>query len=666
VTDADLELRAVNTIRFLSVDMVEKAKSGHPGLPLGAAPIAYVLWMRYLRHNPANPRWWNRDRFVLSAGHGSALLYSLLHLTGYDLPMEELQRFRQFGSRTPGHPEYGRTPGVETTTGPLGQGFSAGVGMALAERYLESRYNRPGFPIIDHWTYALCSDGDLMEGISSEAASFAGSMKVNKMLYLYDDNRVSLEGPTNWSFVEDVSERFAAYGWHVEHVEDGNDLAAIDAAIRRARAVADRPSLIRIRTHIGYGSPRQDTKDAHGEPLGPDATKATKQKLGWPLEPTFLIPDEVREHFRRSLERGKAWEDEWNTQFAEYERKYPDRARELKQVLEGRLPPAWDAKLPTFTGDPSSMATREASSLVMKALAETLPNFFGGAADLAPSTRTTLEGFGDFTYGETCGRNLHFGVRENAMVGMLNGMVAHGGPLPYGATFLIFSDYARPAIRISALMRAHHVLVFTHDSVGLGEDGPTHQPVEHLAGLRAIPDYTVIRPADANETTEAWRLAIQRTGPVALVLTRQKLPVLDASKYPIRQGVARGGYVLSEASGGTPEVVLIGTGSEVHLCLAAQGRLAERSIRARVVSLPSWEMFDEQPPEYRSSVLVPNVPKVTVEAASPLGWERYAGNRSRILGLTRFGASAPGALVLERLGFTADRVVEAALELTKP
>ncbi len=655
----------VNTIRFLSVDMVEEAKSGHPGLPLGAAPMAYVLWDRFLRHNPSNPHWWDRDRFVLSAGHGSALLYALLHLTGYDLPLEELKRFRQFGSRTPGHPEYGVTPGVEATTGPLGQGFAMAVGMALAERYLASRYNRPELKIVEHTTYALCSDGDLMEGIASEAASFAGRLKVSPFIVLYDDNRVSLEGPTSLSFTEDVDRRFEAYGWNVGVVEDGTSIEAIDAAIRKALAHPGAPWLLRVRTHLGYGSPRQDTKEAHGEPLGPEGTRQTKRKLGWPLEPTFLVPEEAKTHFHRALGRGRAWEEEWNGRFAEYCRAYPDLAREFERLQKGEIPPAWSPDLPTFPAA-TPLATREASATVLAALAAQWPGLLGGAADLAPSTRTLLGGLGDFAFDGPCGRNLHFGVRENAMVGILNGLALHGGVRPFGSTFLIFSDYARPPIRLSALMDVPIVLIFTHDSIALGEDGPTHQPVEQLASLRAIPGLTVLRPADANETAAAWRAAMPRRGPVAFVLTRQKLPVLDAVRFPIEEGVARGAYVLSEAQPAPPAVVLLATGSEVHLALQAQAALASGGVAARVVSMPSWELFEEQDGAYRASVLPEGVPRVAVEAAYPLGWERYVGPRGAILGLRRFGASGPGPVVYEKLGFSVELVVKAARDLVGP
>ncbi|MHB8351782.1 MAG: transketolase [Thermoplasmata archaeon] len=665
VTVSDPESARVNAIRFLAVDMVERAKSGHPGLPLGAAPMAYVLWDRFLKHNPANPSWWDRDRFILSAGHGSALLYALLHLTGYDLPLSELENFRQWGSRTPGHPEHGLTPGVEATTGPLGQGFAMGIGFALAERALADRYNRPGQEIVDHWTYALCSDGDLMEGISSEAASLAGHLGVGKLVYLYDDNRVSLEGPTDWSFTEDVEKRFAAYGWSVAHVEDGTDLSAIDAAVRAARKEPDRPHLIRVRSHIGFGSPKQDTKDAHGEALGPEATRKTKEKLGWPTEPPFYVPTEVREHFRAARDRGARWEAEWNERFRAYRQAEPERAREYVRRMEGRLPEGWDLGLPSFAAGSPALATRDASGRAMQALAQALPELMGGSADLNPSTKTYLEGAGDFSFHGPSGRNLHFGVREHAMAAIGNGLALHGGVRPFGATFLIFSDYARPAIRLGALMGCPTVMVLTHDSVALGEDGPSHQPVEQIAALRAIPGLTVIRPADANETVVAWRAAVQATGPVALILSRQKLPVLEPGQFSQSSGPARGGYVVREAARAPARIVLLGTGAEVHLCLAAQERLEQGGVPTRVVSLPSLEIFARQSAEYRQGVLPPGVPRVAVEAASPFGWERWTGPDGAILGIDRFGASAPGEVVLREFGFTAENVERIARALLK-
>ena len=660
---SDLDQTCINTLRFLAVDSVEKAKSGHPGLPLGAAPMAYVLWDRFLRHNPANPHWADRDRFVLSAGHGSALLYALLHLTGYDLSLEQLQQFRQWGSQTPGHPEYGHTAGVEATTGPLGQGFAMGVGMAIAERHLAATFNRPGHTVVDHHTYAIVSDGDLMEGISSEAASLAGTLGLGKLIYLYDDNHVSLEGPTSWAFTEDVGRRFEAYGWQVLRVADGNDLAAVDSAIRAARADTSHPSLLCVRTHIGYGSPVQDTREAHGEPLGAANLRATKEKLGWPLEPTFLIPEEARAHFRLALDRGAKWQAEWEATFSAYRTSAPDAARQLEEQWAGTLPPDWTTVLPTFAPAEGAIATRDASQKVISALGPKVPALLGGAADLSPSTKTVIAGAPDYSAGDGAGRNFHFGVREHAMVGALNGMALHGGTIPYGGTFLVFSDYARGAIRLAALQKAHVILVFTHDSIGMGEDGPTHQPIEHLLALRAIPELNVLRPADANETVACWKVAIERAGPSALVFTRQKVPVLDPKRFPISTGVPRGGYILSEAAGGPAKVVLVATGSEVALALDAQAKLAQRSVPARVVSLPSWRIFDEQPASYRREVLPPGTPTVSVEAGTTLGWSRYVGVRGASVGIDHFGASAPGPILQKEFGFTADHVVEVALAL---
>ncbi len=660
-TMSDVDQTCINTIRFLAVDSVEKAKSGHPGLPLGAAPMAYVLWDRFLRHNPADPHWPNRDRFVLSAGHGSALLYALLHLTGYDLSLAELERFRQWGSRTPGHPELGLAPGVEATTGPLGQGFAMGVGMAIAERHLAATFNREGIPLIDHYTYEIVSDGDLMEGISSEAASLAGTLGLGKLVYLYDDNHVSLEGPTSWAFTEDVGRRFEAYGWQVLRVADGNDLAEIESAIRAARADPAHPSLICVRTHLGYGSPVQDTREAHGEPLGPANLRATKEKLGWPLEPAFRIPEEARAHLRLALERGARWETEWEAVRAAHRVAAPALARQFDDQWSGKLPSDWTSVLPTFAPVEGGLATRDASQKVLAALAPKVPALLGGAADLSPSTKTVLPGSPDYSATDGVGRNFHFGVREHAMVGALNGIALHGGLLPYGGTFLVFSDYARGAIRLAALQRTHLVLVFTHDSIGMGEDGPTHQPIEHLLSLRAIPHLTLFRPADANETVAAWRVALERPGPTALVLTRQKVRVLDPARYPIAQGVPRGGYVLSEPSVGRAAVVLIATGSEVALALDAQSQLAQRGVGARVVSLPSWRIFDEQPAAYRESVIPPELPAVSVEAGTTLGWSRYVGARGASIGIDRFGASAPGPVLQKEFGFTPEHVTEVAM-----
>lgn len=675
-----LDQRCIDTLRFLSVDMVEKADSGHPGLPLGAAPMAYVLWQRFLKHNPANPLWTDRDRFVLSAGHGSALLYSLLHVTGYDLPLDEIKRFRQWGSKAPGHPERGHTAGVEITTGPLGQGFANAVGMAMAEAQLAARYNRPGHVVVDHRTWVIASDGDLMEGVASEAASLAGHLKLGKLNVLYDDNSVTLAAGTDITFTEDRAARFAAYDWHVQTVDDGNDLAAIEQALQRARDETIKPSLVLVRTHIGYGSLEQDTFKAHGSPLGEEDTAATKRKLGWPEQPPFLLPDDAMAHFRTALDRGKRDEQAWREGFEAYAKAFPSEAGELRTSLEARLPDGWDADIPVFAADAKGMATREAGGKVLSAIAPKLPALTGGSADLDPSTFTAVKGLGDFdpraTPGEDeqgstgggwsyAGRNLHFGVREHAMGAICNGMAAHGGVIPYDATFLVFSDYMRPPMRLAALMRLHVVHVFTHDSIALGEDGPTHQPVEQLAGLRSVPGLLVIRPADANETAEAWRVALEAGDrPVAFALSRQKVPTLDRDKYAPAGGLRKGAYVLLDAEGGKPDIVVIGTGAETGLALAAVEKLQGEGIAARAVSMPCWELFDEQPREYRESVLPPSVPaRLAVEAGSPQGWHRYVGDYGDVLGVDRFGASAPGGEMLERYGFTVDNVCNRARKL---
>lgn len=676
-TARELDELCIDTIRFLAVDAVEKAHSGHPGLPMGAAPMAYVLWTRFLKHNPANPQWFDRDRFVLSAGHGSMLLYSLLHLTGYDLSLEDLRSFRQWGSKTPGHPERTLTPGVEVTTGPLGQGFANGVGMAIAEEHLAARYNRPGFEIVNHTTYAIVSDGDLMEGVASEAASLAGHLRLGKLVYLYDNNHVTLSASTNVAFTEDVARRFEAYGWHTQSVSDGNDLDAIEHAIRNAKSEQDRPSLILVRTHIGYGSPhKQDTFAAHGSPLGEEEAELTKTRLGWPLEPKFHIPHEAREHFHEALEQGRQREDAWRLRFSAYADAFPELADELQQVIRGELPEAWASTLPVFRPTAGGMATRAALGETIGATAARLPSLMGGSADLDPSTDTAMKGLGDFesplapsqdaqgTVGagwNYAGANLHFGVREHAMGAILNGLAAHGGVLPFGATFLIFSDYMRPPIRLAALMKLHVIYVFTHDSIALGEDGPTHQPVEQLAGLRAVPNLLVIRPADANETAAAWQLAVeQKDRPVALVLTRQKLPVLAPAEYPqISLGVSAGAYVLVDvAPGEQPDVILVATGSETHLALAAREQLAREAIRARVVSMPSWKLFQMQPAAYRAETLPPGIPVLAIEAASPLGWQGYIGPQLDVVGVDRFGESAPGAIVMREYGFTVENVCD--------
>jgi len=670
----------INTLRFLSVDMVQHANSGHPGLPLGAAPMAYTLWTRQLKHHPANPHWFNRDRFVLSAGHGSALLYSLLYLTGYDLALDDIKQFRQWGSKTPGHPERGHTPGVETTTGPLGQGFGNAVGMAIAEAQLAARYNRPGHALIDHHTFAIVSDGDLMEGVASEAASLAGHLKLGKLTCLYDDNYVTLAAATDISFTENRALRFEAYGWHTISVADGNDVAAIDAALATARAETARPSLILLRTHIGFGSPEQDSFKAHGSPLGVNDVRKTKQKLGWPTEPNFLIPDEALAHFREAVERGAQDEAAWNERMRAYAMAFPDLAEELRYRLCDELPPGWDTDIRVFAADSKGLATRDASGKVMNAIAPKLLALTGGSADLDPSTKTALKGMGDFNppllkkeddQGSDsagwsyAGRNLHFGVREHAMGAIVNGLAAHGGFIPYGSTFLIFSDYMRPAIRLAALMGLHVVHVFTHDSIAVGEDGPTHQPVEQLASLRAIPNLIVIRPGDANETAVAWRVALEtRKRPVLLVLSRQALPTLDRSRYAEADGLRRGAYVLSDPPTGKPDLILIASGSEVALVVAAQQKLLEDKIQVRIVSMPSWELFDAQPLEYRNAVLPPAVgARLAVEAGVSQGWHRYLGSRGDVLTVDRFGASAPGELVMREYGFTVDQVCARAKAL---
>jgi transketolase len=662
-----LDELCVNTIRMLSVDSVENANSGHPGMPMGAATMAYVLWDRFLRHNPANPDWPDRDRFVLSAGHGSMLLYSLLHLAGYDLSLEDLRSFRQWDSKTPGHPESYVTAGVETTTGPLGQGFANGVGMAIAERYLGARFNRPDCEIVNHYIYGIVSDGDLMEGVSHEAASLAGHLKLGNIIYLYDDNHISIDGSTDLSFTEDRIERFEAYGWHVQRVEDGNDVGAIETAIRAAQEEDHRPSLISVRTHIGYGSPhKQDTSSAHGEPLGAEEIKLTKKNLGWPVDPAFFVPDEVRKHFRGGLEKGKALEKEWTDRFETYEKSHPELALQWRQWMKRELPDGWDKELPSFPTDAKGTATRGVSGTVLNAVAPILPNLIGGSADLSPSNKTFIKGEEIFQGGQFRGRNFHFGVREHGMGSTMNGMALHGGLIPYGGTFLVFADYMRPPIRLAAMMGLKVIYVFTHDSIGLGEDGPTHQPVEHLAALRAIPDLTVLRPCDANETVEAWRFALeQKDGPVVLALTRQSVPVLDREAFASADGLHRGAYVLSPTNEDEdPEVILMGTGSEVHLAIEAARTLEEKGVSARVVSMPSWELFDRQPEAYQSRVLPAAVKaRVAVEAGIIQGWHRYLGEKGEFVGLDHFGASAPYKTLYEKFGITTDRIVEKALEL---
>lgn len=662
----ELETLCVNTIRTLAMDAVQKANSGHPGMPMGMADAAFVLWTRFLRHNPRNPKWPNRDRFVLSAGHGSMLLYSLLHLTGYDLPLEELIRFRQWESKTPGHPEYGPTPGVETTTGPLGQGFANGVGMALAERLLAARFNRPGYDIVDHFTYAIVSDGDLMEGISHEAAALAGHLGLGKIIYLYDDNRISIDGPTSLSYSDDVALRFAGYHWHVQRV-NGHDREAVADAIRAAQRETNRPSLIICRTHIGYGSPnKQDTAEAHGSPLGLDEVRLTKRALGWPEDAEFLVPEEARAVYGRAVEEGARREQEWRDLFARYRADYPDLAAEFERALAGELPAGWENSLPVFKAGDKDIATRAASGKVLDAIVPVIPELVGGSADLTPSNNTRAKGVTDVKPHDFSGRYIRFGVREHGMGGILNGLALHGGIIPFGGTFMVFSDYMRPSVRLAAIMQTKVVFIFTHDSIFVGEDGPTHEPVEHLAALRAIPGLVVIRPADANETVEAWKVALTRSGPTALALSRQNLPILDRSQLAPAAELAKGGYVLADADGGQPDVILIATGSEVAVALEARQMLAAEGIGARVVNLPSWELFEAQPQAYREAVLPPAITRrVGIEAAVRLGWDRYIGPQGVFIGLDRYGASAPYKTLAEKFGFTAANVAAAARRLVK-
>ncbi len=668
-TTPELDQLCINTIRTLTLDAVQKAQSGHPGLPLGAAPMAYVLWTRFLRHNPRNPKWENRDRFLLSAGHGSMLLYSLLHLTGYDLPLEQLKSFRQWNSKTPGHPEYGLTPGVEITTGPLGQGFANGVGMAMGAAHLAAMFNKEKSELIDHYIYAIVSDGDLMEGVASEAASLAGHLKLGKLIYLYDDNQVTIEGFTSLAFSENVPKRFEAYGWHTLTVQDGNNLDEIDAAIREAQSIGTKPTLISVKTVIGYGMPTAGTRKAHSDPPGEEAVRETKRHLGWPEDKQFYIPEEALAHFRDAVERGARQEKEWHDLVAQYSKQYPENGKLWQSMMNGELPAEWESRLPTFA-DAKPMATRAASGEVINALAPVLPMLIGGSADLGVSNNTDIKGSPSFEAGSYDGRILHFGVREHGMGATLTGMSLNGGLIPYGGTFLTFSDYMRPAVRLAALSEVQVIYVFTHDSIGLGEDGPTHQPIEHFAALRAIPHLFLIRPADPAEVSEAWRIAIlRRHAPTALALTRQKVPLIDRTKFAAAAGVRRGAYVLAEAqnAGGesvVPQLILIATGSEVSLTLAARETLQQEGIPTRVVSLPCWELFDEQDREYRNEVLPPSVTaRLAVEAGVTLGWERYVGLAGAVIGLDRFGGSAPGDVALRELGFTVENVLQHAREL---
>lgn len=672
-SNSALDERCINTIRFLSIDAIQKANSGHPGLPMGAAPMAYALWTRHLRHNPANPNWFDRDRFVLSAGHGSMLLYSLLHLTGYDVKMDDLKAFRQWGSRTPGHPERGHTAGVETTSGPLGQGFANGVGMAIAEAHLAATYNREGFDLIRHFTYGIVSDGDLMEGIAAEAASLAGHLRLGRLIYLYDDNQISLAGSANLTYTEDRAKRFEAYGWHVQSVKDGNDVQAIDRAIEAAKKEMDRPSLIIVHTQIGYGSPaKQGSFESHGSPLGADEVKKTKENLGWPQEPAFHIPDDALKHFRQAVEDGKKAEAVWKDRFSAYAKAHPDAAAELQRVINGELANGWDADVPVFPADAKGVATRVASGKVLNALAKRVTTLMGGSADLNPSTHTAINGAGDFQNPEAdstdvqgavgggwsyAGRNIAFGVREHAMGGIANGMAAHGGTIPYTSTFLIFSDYLRPSIRLAALMKLHCIYVFTHDSISVGEDGPTHEPVEQLASLRTIPGLLVVRPCDANETVEAWRLAASlRNRPIALALTRQNVPTLDRTVVSPADGLRKGAYTLAGPTGGKPDLILMATGSEVSLALDARTVLEKQGLKVCVVSAPCVELFNEQPESYRQDVLPGGVPRLVIEAGVTLGWRSYFESTDGFVGVDRFGASAPAGTVMKEYGFTVENV----------
>jgi transketolase len=657
-----LDQLCINTIRTLAMDGVQKAKSGHPGMPMGMASVAYVLWTKHLNHNPANMHWQNRDRFILSGGHGSILLYSLLYLTGYKVTLDDLKSFRQLGSKTPGHPELGHTDGVEVTTGPLGQGFTNGVGMAIAQKYLASRYNKTGLNVVDYTIYATLGDGDLMEGISSEAASLAGHLKLGNLIYLYDDNHISIDGPTEISFTEDRAKRFEAYDWHVQKVDDGNDLDAINNAIELAKKETGRPSIIMIRTHIGFGSPnKHDTAEVHGTPLGDEEIKLTKKNYGWDPEKQFFVPDEALALFRKAIEEGKKKEDTWQKLFAEYKKQNPDLALELENIRTGNFGEEWKKALPTFT---DAMATREASGKVLNAIAPFLPSMIGGSADLAPSNNTCVKSMGEFQPGNYGGRYLRYGVREHAMGGILNGLAVTDGIIPYGGTFFVFSDYMRGSIRLACIMGIRPIYVFTHDSIGVGEDGPTHEPVEQLAALRCMPNMISLRPSDANETVAAWKFAIEhKTGPIALLLTRQKLPTIDRTKYPSADNLVKGAYVLVENSS-TPDIILIGTGSEVQLALGAYEQLVKEGVKARVVSMPSWELFERQSKEYRTSVLPPAIKKrIAIEALVTMGWEKYVGDNGRIIGMHSFGTSAPVDVIFKHFGFTVENVVKTAKEI---
>jgi transketolase len=664
VQNKQLEELCINTIRVLAMDGVQKANSGHPGTAMGLAPLSYLLWTRTMRYNPKNPAWLNRDRFILSIGHASMLLYSMLYLTGYDLPLEQLKQFRQWQSLTPGHPEYHHTVGVETTTGPLGQGMSNGVGMAIAQRYLSSLFNRPGYNLFDHHIYAIAGDGDMMEGVSSETASLAGHLQLGKLIYFYDDNRITIEGKTDLAFSEDVALRYQAYKWHVQRLADVNDLDALDQAISAAQAETSRPSLIIVRSHIGYGSPnKQDSNKAHGEPLGAEEILLTKRHLKYPSEEPFYVAEEALSFYRQAGERGAAEENAWEELYAKYTAEYPELAAQLQQTLNHELPEGWDSAIPNFKAG-EALATRAASSKVLNAIAPKLPALIGGAADLAPSTNTNMTGLGDFTPTES-GRNMHFGIREHAMGSILNGMALYDGLIPFGATFLIFSDYMRPPIRLAALMNLKTIYVFTHDSIGVGEDGPTHQPVEQLAALRAIPNLTVIRPGDANEAAEAWRVAITHSGPVAIALTRQPLPTQERTELNSASNLAKGAYILLDSEQ-TPELILLGTGSELSLAVDAAKQLHQEGIAVRVISMPSWELFEEQSTEYKESVLPTSVTaRLAIEAGSSLGWARYVGLQGGTVTLDHFGASAPAKTLFQQFGFSVENVVAKAKSLVQ-
>lgn len=664
MSQESIQTKAINTIKFLSVDAVQTANSGHPGLPMGNSGVAYALWMKLLKYNPKNPKWFDRDRFVLSGGHGSMLAYTLLHLTGYDIPMEELKSFRQWKSITPGHPEFGLTPGIEVTTGPLGQGFANGVGMAIAEAHLAAEFNRPGHTIVDHYVYGIVTDGDLMEGISSEAASLAGHLQLGKLIYFYDDNRITIDGPTELAFTEDRAARFEAYGWHVTFVDDPFDVDALVDAVREAKS-DPRPSLIIVRTTIGHGLPTVGgTEEAHGSPPGWDEIEQAKKNADWPLEPKFYVPDDVRMHFLEKVEDGRILESAWEKQFNAYKEMYPELAAEFERRIAGKLPEGWESAVPNFPADEKGMASRAASGKVLNAIAKKLPELMGGSADLEPSNKTWISEEPAFQSTTPEGRNMHFGVREHAMGGIVNGMSVHGGLIPYGATFLVFSDYMRGSIRLSALSEYPSIWVFTHDSIGVGEDGPTHQPIEHLASLRIIPGLVTLRPADANETAQAWRFAIEHKEPVALVLSRQKLPTIDRDIFAPADELFKGAYVLADLGEGDPELILLASGSEVNLILRSAESLAAEGLNVRVVSFPSWEIFAQQDQAYRDRVLPPLVKnRLAVEAGSPFGWERWTGDKGRIIGIDKFGASAPGDIVMHEYGFSVANVIKEALAL---